>query len=172
MDTISIETRRTRQILNICIVALLSMILAVALSPLRGGYLIIPFMNGGSICNAGMLICFFIATVKMIRWKESVLPSSAILVCILIGSCILELPGYIIHWDSTAPSALSVVARIVGAIFGYLYVTRNSYKKIILAVFILLSLVITFVISDWWCNLICPDIPNYHFTLWGEKIYH
>lgn len=152
-------------------IAIVSLIISVVLSPLRAGYLIVPFMNSGSICNMANLIVYFVATICMIKWQRDKLSPSVVLGAVLIGGLIVELPIHIIHWNSTITSLLDLFSRCIGILFGFLYIKYYKRKVAITFVFSIVSIFVVFFVSDWWSSKVFPEARAWHFDIDGNKTY-
>lgn len=134
----------------------ISLIIATAISPLRGGYISIGSLTGLPMAILAHMIIFFIFTLFALNRNKHLHHK---LIAIILGSIILELPFHIIAWGKTLFSFLDLPCRLIAILTAYYFFRWNSslFKKYML-------LCCYFIFCIW--------VTFYGFYLWQHKIYY
>lgn len=120
------------------LIALGALLLDLALSPLRGYFLGMPFSAGFSFFVLG------IYTYLCIRKCKKVEPYIVFL-AVLVGWSLINIPIRIVVWDNGMVSLLETIMRILGIIAGYLFwKSGNIWRAIILIGGLWLSIYVYF----------------------------
>lgn len=130
---------------------IISCLLSVLTSFLRGGLLSIDALSNLQISSLTSLFINYIFTFAIIHKKQNI-SSFYLLLSILIGASLLQLPIRIMNFESTLSTLLDYLISLIGIISGY--VTFKIKKKRILFI-VLLSLGGTWLSTfgnDLWIN--------------------
>lgn len=122
---------------------------------LRGGDVSIGNLRGIHLSILVSGIVYFLLTLFFLKRQKKQLSSKGIVIAILLGSSILELPIHLFRWESTLISFPELPYRWLTIFAAYLYYRWDDFKirKILLFLFYaILSLWITFKGFDFWLH--------------------
>ena len=113
-------------------------LLETLIFPLRGLYLpTYPYL-GHQVCLFVGAILFFLLTVYMLQKYKNRIKPSYVIILLLIGSCILELPNDIylyIRYGYLTASPPQLLLRWIGIIGGLIYCRMEKKQRKILLLF-------------------------------------
>ncbi|WP_029905833.1 TlpA disulfide reductase family protein [Prevotella sp. 10(H)] len=114
------------------LIGLFSLIIMVVISPLRGDYFRIGFLNGSNICSLAGFSLYFCYTFYILYKYSGQLPKTHILLAIFIGGSFFQLPMRIISFYGTYLTFLDYLIHQLGILIGFLtYVSNKKYRFII-----------------------------------------
>ncbi|MDR2954700.1 MAG: TlpA family protein disulfide reductase [Prevotella sp.] len=151
-----------------CIVSLLILIIT---SPIRGGYIPISFLTGPQQVNiVGFLIYFAITFYFLSKYGDIIRPYK-IFLAMIIGISLLQLPATIILFDSTKGSRSGYIIHLSAILFAYIsYKVKKKYRYIICVVCILCGMWLSVCGENYWNHKI--DFGTFTGKLSEKEVYN
>lgn len=131
-------------------------LLSILISLIRGGYVSISVLSNIQISSLAAFFIYYITTYLIIKRNERI-NSMYLLLAMLIGASLLQLPHRILDFDSTISTLLDYLISILGVVFGY--VTFMIKRKRLLLIFIssFLGAWLSITGNDLWNNILSYD---------------
>lgn len=139
-------------------IVLISLVIFLIVTPLRGGYIIRSIGGVGGIHLSSIVgfIIYFFLTSWFLRNSKERLSDFHIVLGVALGASLLTIPIYIIDFSSTLGSLLELLIHLSSVLLGYLcYKVNNKYYRIPIAI-------LSFAFCFW--------ISTVGYSLWLHKL--
>ncbi|MDR2954699.1 MAG: TlpA family protein disulfide reductase [Prevotella sp.] len=143
-----------KKLIKISLLSLLSLLIFIIISPLRGGYIDIGGITGFMLSSITGFIVYFVFTYFISSKYDGIVKPLWVLIAIFLGASIIPLFFHIRYWESTLISLPDYCIHLLGILLGFTCFKLNKvHFKVLLGI---VSLSVAFWLSipgyDMWLN--------------------
>lgn len=132
-------------------IALLSSLLSLLISPIRGGYISIPSLTSIQLSSLTAFFVYYGFTFLVIQRKQKNNPFH-LLLAVIVGISALQLPSRMLYFHSTLSTFLDCLIGLSGAIFGYFTFKIKKRRILLVVVSSVIGIWLSIIGNDLWDN--------------------